>query len=85
MPLEHQDTELKEKEKEKENRSEDVSLDLILKLFLLPSSRKVKKRFPDLLIRQKIEDLVLKEPAVSESSMELKRLKEKRLPLLPAL
>lgn len=83
-PLELQDIELKEKEKERENLSEDALLDLILKLFPLPSSRKVRKKFPDLPIKLKIEDLDPKELAASENSMELKRLKERRPVLLHA-
>lgn len=81
-PLELQDIELKEKEKERENLLEDALLDLILKLFPLPSSRKVRKRFPDLPIKLKIEDLDPKELAVSENSMVSKRLKERRPVLL---
>lgn len=70
--LEHQDIVSREKEKEKEDQLEDVLLDLILRLFLLPLLKKEKKKFPDWLIRLKIEDLDPKELLASESSMVLK-------------
>ena len=60
-------------------------LDLILKLSPLPSSRKVTKRFPDLPIKPKIEDLAPKELVVSENFMELKKVKERRLASLHVL
>jgi hypothetical protein len=45
----------------------------------------VIKRFPDLPIKPKIEDLAPKELVVSENFMELKKVKERRLASLHVL
>jgi len=65
--------ESREKEREKEDLSEDASLDLILRLFHSPLSRRERRRSQDLLMIPDPEDLVLKEPQESESYTVLKK------------
>lgn len=74
---EPRDIEPKELEKEKENQLEDALSVLILRTYQSLLLKKVNNKFPALPILLSQEDLVQKEPTISENSMVLKDNKEK--------
>lgn len=76
---EPQDIVSRGKDREREDQSEDALLVLTSKIFPLLLLKRVRRIFRDLLMKLKTEDLDPRELVESESSMELRKLREKRL------